>query len=287
VRIAVEHLAGKGFRHIGMASFAHGPHRLWLLSRERAFRETCMQLGMEAAMFAPSPHAQENHAAVLQELGAWLGQPGAPRAVVAANDFRALDVIESCRLAGLSVPQDVALVGIDNHPIICPFSTPPLTSIGINYRRIGQLAAELLAARLQDPAAARKTVPFDDFILFERESSEATAVGDPLVAQGLHFIEKRFADPIGAREIHAAIGTSHTTLNRRFRAALHCTAQECLQRERLRHAKALLADPKKPMKQIAVASGFRSTQYFDNVFRKVEGLTPGQYRERLLAAQRL
>lgn len=279
VEIAIEHLLSKGFKRIGFASYPTAPHAAWIARREESFLHCCKENGTTASVFTPDAAMEANRTLLLASMGRWLASMDFPFAVLAINDVRAMDVIQCCRENGMRIPDDIALLGIDNNPAICPFVDPPLTSIALNYRGLGFEAAAMLDAQLGTPDNIPVVQPFDVFTLMERASTDILAPQDPLVEQALQFIVEHCHDPIQNSEICSALGVSYTLLNRRFTTSMNSSLHDNLQKARLQRAKKMLADPQCRLKEIASACGFQNPQYFSTVFRRKEGMTPKQYRE--------
>ncbi|QHI68636.1 substrate-binding domain-containing protein [Tichowtungia aerotolerans] len=279
ITIAFKHLLSKGFKSIGLASCSHGPSRRWITRREEIFRQCCSQHDIAASIYAPRLCIEKDQMSLLKDIRQWLLSAPRPFAVIALNDARAMDILQCCSQNNIRIPEDVALMGIDNNPTICPFMTPSLTSISLNYRAIGYQAASLLDTHLCDSPPSPETIPFDAFTLIERKSTDISVPQDPLVQNALQFIREHCHSPIQMEDICTAVNSSHTTLNRRFQAAINSSLHEVLQRERLQRAKKMLTDPSMNLKEIAYSCGFQTPQYFSAVFRKHENTTPGQYRK--------
>lgn len=280
MKTAVSHYLSKGFKHIGLASYPHTSLGGWIDTREESFTSHCQENNIARSIFSPTTQLEKNPQRLLHALEEWLQKAEKPFAVIAINDVRAMDVLRCCRNSGLQVPGDIALMGIDNNPTICPFMDPPLSSIALNYRGIGFEAAALLDEQLNSPSnIPPRTQKFDSFPLMERASSDVLVPQNPLIEKALQFIRNHCHEPIQSEEICTALNVSSTTLNRRFNAAMNGSLHENLQQERMRKAKKMLSNPKYRLKEIANACGFPNPQYFSTVFRKREQMTPGQYRE--------
>jgi LacI family transcriptional regulator len=279
ISMAVDYLVSKGFKSIGFASFKHISTLRWVEYREEVFKQSCARHNIRASIYSPESKFEKTRASMIRHMAGWLQSAGRPFSVIALNDARAMDIQQCCEENRIRIPEDIALMGIDNNPTICPFMNPPLTSISLNYRAIGYQAAALLQARLSGSSPGPETIPFEKFTLIERNSTDISVPQDQLVKEALQFIREHCHQPIQTDEICAAVNASHTTLNRRFKAAVNSSLHDSLQRERLRRAKKLLADPALSLKEIACSCGFQTPQYFSTVFRKHENTTPGQYRK--------
>ena len=280
IETAIHYFRSKGFKNIGLASYPHTSFGGWINSREESFSNHCKELNITGSIFSPTNKLEENPRRMLKTMGAWLQKSEKPFAVIAINDVRAMEVLQCCRELGLSIPGDIALMGIDNNPTICPFMDPPLSSIALNYRGIGFKAAALLDEQLGSQSNIPPRIEkFDSFPLLERTSSDVLVPQDALVGKALQFIREHCHEPIQIGDICLAMESSRTNLNRRFSAAMNRSLHENLQQERMRRAKRMLSDSRHSLKEVACACGFQTPQYFSTVFRKQEQMTPGQYRE--------
>lgn len=204
-----------------------------------------------------------------------------PLAVFTYNDYQASHVINACLHAGLSIPEEIAVVGVDNDELVCDCLPVPLSSVKHDLEGRGYQGAALLAERMRQPMDA----PFPEPVrigpsgVVTRKSSDILALPDPQVARALQHIWNHFHEPLSIGEIVSATDVSRRTLEKAFRTHLKRSILEEVQRVRLQRVKELLAHSEFSMRQIAVQAGFASPQYLHQVFRKHVGTTPGDYRE--------
>ncbi|MFA6172770.1 MAG: substrate-binding domain-containing protein [Kiritimatiellales bacterium] len=283
IEMAVRYLRLKGFKRIGLVSYPHSAGVGWINRREEVFLEQCRHRKIEASVFSPSPETEGNYTQLHLEMKDWLKGFQFPAAILAINDLRALDVQTCCWQNGLLIPEDIALMGIDNNPAVCPFMNPPLTSIELNYRSIGWHAAAVLDSLLTGGTTKPSILKFRDFTLLERASTDILVPKNELVEKALQYISDHCNKPIQAADVFSALKTSHTTLARHFKNETGATVHDSILQIRLSRAKELLADPDMRLKEIAGDCGFSNPQYFSTVFKKQEGVTPAQYRVYLQA----
>jgi LacI family transcriptional regulator len=216
-------------------------------------------------------------------LAAWLKGLPKPVGVMAFNDLIARHVAEGCLLAGLGVPHEVAIVGVDNDDVACGLANPPLSSVDPNAERQGRLAAELLDRWLSGdpPGRVRHVLPPAGVVV--RRSTAVEAVPDPVVARAVAFIADRYADRIGVDEVAAHAGVSRRKLEYRFAAVLGTGPYEEIRRHRLRAARDLLAGTRLAVADVAARCGFATAGHFIESFRRADpdGSTPAEYRRRL------
>ena len=206
--------------------------------------------------------------------------PSLPRpvAVLAHNDVRGRHLVESCAEIGLSVPDNVAVLGIDNEPPFCEVCQPPLSSIVPNAERVGYEAGASLEKLMGGgPAEPCVLVPPQGIVV--RQSTDVTAVSDPLVANAVRFIREHACEGIGVADVMAHAVTSRTWLDQRFRQFLGHTPHDEILRVRLKRACQLLEASDLTLDVVAERSGFRHGAYLVEVFLREFGQTPGEYRD--------
>lgn len=260
--MAARHFLDRGFRSFAYLALHSNPG---VERRGGGFRDTLAAAG----------HACAWHTG--QDYDAWLRALPRGTAVFAFNDHVAALLAERCRILGLRLPEDLALVGADNTESICLLAWPPLSSVAVAAERIGQAAGalvdELLAGR---KPASRFLAPLG---VVTRQSSDLIAVEEPEVAAALRFIADHAHEPIRVRDVVRAVPIARRTLEARFRARLGRSLLDEIQRVHLERAKHLLLTTDWAMPRIAEASGFGDAKRFATVFRKMEGKTPFKYRK--------
>jgi LacI family transcriptional regulator len=215
-----------------------------------------------------------------QQISRWLKGLRKPVGVMTCHDDRGHQTLDACRRASLRVPDDVAVIGVDNDIQLCNLCTPPLTSIDVNPSRIGYEAAALLTQLMS--GAPRPTKPV--FLgpprgLVPRQSTDVLSIEDEDVASALRFIREHATSGIQVRDVIANARRSPSTLERRIKAALGRTIKAEITMTRLHRAKLLLQETGLAVGAVATRSGFSESKYFCEVFRQNEQMTPTAYRK--------
>jgi LacI family transcriptional regulator len=187
---------------------------------------------------------------------------------------RLLDV---CRELNIAVPEEVAILGLGNDPVVCDTVHPTLSSIDLNSRLIGYEAARLLDTRM-----AGKAIDGPIFVapshVAVRQSTDLMAIQDSDVAQAVRFIRQSACKGIDVSRVAKEIGLSRSSLEQRFHRYLERTPAAEIMRVRIEHAKMLLSRTDQTVECIARKSGFASAKYFTRAFRREVGTTPSAYR---------
>jgi LacI family transcriptional regulator len=217
-----------------------------------------------------------------EQRDAWLGSLSYPAAVVAAGIPAAREVLTSCRIQNILVPEQVAVMAIGNDELRCELANPPLSGAGINAVRIGYHGARLLHEWLENdgPQTMQHTVGPGEII--ERRSSQAMDIDDPALQKALAFIYENTGEPFEVQDVTDAVSIGARTLQRRFKQTLGRTVQQEILRTRVEQAKRLLASTDLDMHAVALRSGFGHRQRMNPVFKRLTGMSPSQYRLRHL-----
>lgn len=212
-------------------------------------------------------------------LGEWLTTLPRPTAIFCCNDIRAFQLMKVCEARDIRVPQDVAILGVDNDTLLCTFTASPISSIDTNPFALGRRAGELLAERMTHPSKAAHTFLHPPRRVIERASTDAFRFSIPWLSDALIFIRRNLAKGINATDVVHHLGYSHTTVNNAFRYELGTTIQQEIIRQRLTCACRLLKETTASAAQIAAKTGFKNAQYFSKVFADSLGKTPGIWRK--------
>jgi LacI family transcriptional regulator len=291
-RLAAEHLLERGFRDIAFCGFSG---EVWSLERLRGVRDAVEDAtGAELRGVFESPWASLRERPWQDERGriaAWLGELPRPLGIVACNDVRGHHVLDACKYLGLAVPEEVAVVGVDNAETFCELCDPPLSSVVPDAERIGFEAAALLdslmsAAKSPQVLAAvfepsreacdRRIGPRS---VMTRQSSDVLAIDDPAIARAVRFIRERACEGISVADVASHAHISRSALERGFRRLLNHSPQEEIRAVRLKRIKQLLAETDWPLARIAEATGYEHPEYMMVQFKRVVGQTPSEWRQ--------
>lgn len=281
-RLAAEHLLSRGYRRFGYCGYG-GAH--YAEERRIAFAEFIGVAGFACLDFqARGPHhanvrQQEQYGwAHEEDLVAWLRTLPRPIGVMTCNDARGHQLLNAAHRLSLKVPDDVAVVGVDNYEAICDLTVPPLSSVEQNTRQIAAEAVRQLEALLRGERLGCDAVCVKPCRVVARRSTDALAIRDRNLRQAVRFIRERAASVIGVDEVAQQAGLSRRNLERRFCAAFgHSPGQEIIA-ARMRLVKSLLVETDLPLYRIAEQAGFRHAEYLNRKFKQQTGTTPRTYR---------
>jgi len=284
--MAAEHFAARGFRHTAWFSTAFSPiHAL----RLGGFRATCAAHGLYAPLYWVWEEACADSPDDWKRLRLWLERhlrrAPKPLAVLAHNDYDASKIEDVCRVAGLAVPEEVSILGIDNNELICLNQPVPLSSIAHDLVRVGYEGSALLDRLIGGEPPPGQPILITPTEVVLRQSTDLTAISLPAIRAALSFVKEHLARSFGIEEVAAASGVSRSTLDRLFLLHLNRSVHEETQRTRLAAVKRLLTHTDLVLADIARQTGFCHAQHLNNVFRRAESLTPRAYRKRYAVPQ--
>ena len=277
-QMAAEHLLDTGMRHFGYCGFPPTRNFSWTTIREKAFCQRLAASGFDCSVFHGTSALGTHAAATQREIAVWLRALRKPVGVMGCYDWRARHLLEACHSADLRVPDDVALIGVDNDAMLCNLTDPPLTSVEQDRYGIGHRAAALLDELLNGGKPDPLVHVIAPLGVVTRQSTEVVVTSDPAMCEVLRLIRKRACAGLTADAVAAKMHISRTTLDNRLKAALGRTTDQEIRRVRVALAESLLSHTTMPLRQIAAQAGFGTEQYLCAVWKREKGATPGQFR---------
>ena len=257
-----------------------GPDDDWARERSDAF---CARIATSAPNAAvrvfpatPDSGSEANIGALVN----WIEGLPKPAAIMAACDIRAIEVLDACGRAGVSVPDEVAVLGVDNDELLCAHAATPLSSILPGHVEMGRIAAETLERMARQKSAPRQhrivTVPPSKVV--ERESTHLRPPSAILVDHARRFIQNHATDGIGVKDVVAHLRVSRRLAEIRWRAATGETIHASIEAVRMTKLKRLLASTRRPLSTIAAECGYRDPDALAHIFRKRFGTTMSGWR---------
>ena len=277
-RLAAEHFVERGWkRFVWFSRVHHHVAQLRLAGFESALKEHDFRvrplLGKRCSL---RQQWGTMHANLVEAL---LSAPK-PLAAFAFNDFDAALVIDACRAAGCRVPDEVAVLGVDNNDLVVNSLHVPLSSVRLDLDRIGYEGCALLDALMRgEPAPKNPVRLIPPRGIAVRVSTDTFAVNHPTVREALRFIQDHLKRSLGVDEIAAAVGVPRRTLEEAFRTELRQSIHEMVMHLRTRHARDLLLTTETAIQDIAAQTGFCHASHLNRVFKKRYGLPPRAFRK--------
>lgn len=274
-----EHLLECGFDNFAYCGVPATPQNGWSKERGRTFSGFLIRAGYGCSTYTGRHRTARQWETLQNHMAAWLQSLKLPVGIMACDDPRARHVLEACRRSGLRVPEDVAVLGVDNDELMCELCHPPLSSIETGIRQVGYEAAAALDGLMagKQPKRMRTLVPPGRLVA--RRSTDILTVPHEGVAAALKFIRDHAAEPIQVLDVCRHVGVSRSTLDSHFQRIVGRTTHDEIERVRLNIARSFLENTDWPLRIIAARSGYRNEQYMCKVLHRALGRTPGQHRQ--------
>jgi len=277
-KTAAEHLLNRGFRKFAYCGY-YG--LCWSEYRGVGFAKRIAEAGFEIHFFQPSEsrikRLWENEQSIMAD---WLKSLPKPLGIMTCNDDRGQNVLEACKITGLNVPDEVAVIGVDNDIPVCEVSEPPLSSIPLNNERAGYEAAELLAKLMAGEKMAYQEIVVQPTNVVTRQSTDNLAIEDSNIAKAVRFIRQHATDIIQVTDVVDVVPMSRRSLERSFRKILGRSVFEEIKRVHVNQFAMMLIETNMSISQIASALGHPSIENINRYFRKEKGMSPTAYREK-------
>ena len=276
-RLAAQHLLDAGLRSFAFIGVNRGfgavDERL-----EPGFVARIAAAGGVVRSYAAAADAGVSHRGSLEHLAAWLGEGDLPVGLLAATDSDVLAVIEAGRIAGLRVPEDVAIVAGEHDPLTARLAGIGISAVDAPRQAVGHAAARMLRTLMQGLPLAERRFLITPSGVIGRDSSDGVAVADELVRDALVMIREHLGESLRVRDLARRLGVARRTLESRFRAAIDRSPGEAIRRLLVEKAARLLLDTRLPLARVAELCGYAESRLLTAHFRQVHGVTPTAWR---------
>ena len=276
--MAADYYLKRGYKSFAYIGEPRGLY--WSAERRRGFKETLAKAGFDCAVYDKFTVRERTSWPVERRcLIAFVQELARPTAVCAPMDGRARLVLEACLIARLRVPEEIAVLGVDNDQLLCESTVPTLSSIHTGGFRRGQIAAEMLDALMHGREPRERAVSLPPISVITRGSTGYDAMSDPAVARAVSYIRANAeSGGIVVADIVRAAGCSRRYLELRFRTRLGRSIRDELMRERIENVKSLLSTGNLTIGEIVQRTGFSSDSHLSQLFRKATGATMLNWR---------
>jgi LacI family transcriptional regulator len=277
-RMAAEHLLHRGLRHFAYCGF---DDIFWSVERGESFAAAIAEAGFKTHFYKqPKSRAKKLWKTEQLVMADWLRSLPKPVGLMACNDDRGQQVIDACKIAALNMPDDVAIIAVDNDQLVCGLTDPTLSSVNLNFERAGYESAELLDKLMTGHV---KTTDHEITVhsthVVTRQSTDIVAIDDPLVSTALRFIRRNAKKDIQISDVVEAVATSRRTLQQRFRSLLHRPLHDEIMRARVELVARLLVETNLSVSEIGGRLDYASPEHISRSFKRIKGITPRAYRE--------
>jgi len=274
-RMAAEYFWDRGFRnHVFIGNVAEEQsHQRW-----EGFRQALSEKGVEAHRIEPARGVEDESPE--NPIWKYLSSASGPTAVFGVFDAKALSALALCQFHGLHVPEQVAILGVDDDDLVCHNVHPALSSIRWPTRKVGYEAARMLDAMMEGKPAPKQPLLFPPVEVVTRQSTDIIAIEDEVVARAVRFIRENACLPISAKQVRREVRQTHQILGVRFKKTLGRTVFQEIQRVRIKHVNHLLRNTDLTLEAIAPEAGFEDGDALAHAYRRFAKISPGAYREK-------
>ncbi|MBA1244174.1 XylR family transcriptional regulator [Pseudomonas japonica] len=279
IKLAYDHLIEAGLTRFACFSLPPVQANRWALERENAFRQLMQRDGLHAEVYRGLGTSAPLWDSAVEQQIAWLRSLPKPIGIIAVTDARARQLLQACLTAGIAVPEQVALIGIDNDPLTRTLTRVPLSSVIQGTETMGRTAAHLLHQMLHGMPSTGTQVLVPPESINVQASSLHQPLENPYVMQALHFIRQYACQGIKTAQVAGYVGVSRSSLEAHFRKVRGRSVHDEILRFKLAAAGTELKSADLPIADIAQRCGFKSAQYLHTVFRREFGCTPREYQQ--------
>jgi len=284
-KIGAEHLLSRSLKHFAFCGYGSTSSSssqtepyVWSNARLDSFQARIKRAGFEVSSYCTFSAATEGWQHERHRMAKWLESLPKPVGVMACNDDCGRQVVEACKLANLPIPDTVSVLGADNDELICGLSSPPMSSIAINFERAGYETARVLNDLLRGKKTAMSKIMVTATHVVVRRSTDFMAISDANLLKALQFIRDHIRENIRVLDISRAAGLSRRALEIKFQREMECSIHEYMKRLRTDQIVRLLVETDLPIGQIADSLGFADIQHFARYFRAGMQMSPLAYR---------
>ncbi len=273
-KMAADYFIGRGFRNFAFCGFGNLP---WSKGRRDAY-EKILAENKDFHFFQYScPHGIHDLVIEKRNISNWLQNLPKPLCIFACNDDIGVYILDVCKNIGLKVPEEIAVLGVDNDELVCNLSTPALSSIKVGFEKAGFEAAEELDKQMNgDKSSAGIIAKAQDLIV--RQSTDVIAAEDADIKEALLFIKENFKKPIQVRDVVGATSLSRRMLELKFKNLLKRSIKDEINKTRIEYIKRNLMNSNIPICKIAGSLEFSHTGHFSRFFKKTTSLSPKEFR---------
>jgi len=276
--LAAEHLLDRGFRYFAYCGY---DELIWSEERGASFSEKLKETGFESLFFkSPQRRTRRKLFDEPDTIANWLKLLPKPVGLFACNDDRAQDVLEACKIINLKVPEEIAVIGVDDDLLVCEVSEPELTSIRLNNEGAGYEAAELLSKLMNGEKLAHQDIVVEPANIAIRKSTDQLAIDDADVVDAVRFIREHAMEVIQVSDVVAQVSMSRRSLERSFRRILNRSVFEEIKRIHVDQFSRMMLETNMTVSQIATFLGHPNSQNISRYFREEKGISPTVFRKK-------
>jgi len=277
-RMAAKHLLERGFNFFAFCGY----NIFWSHGRCTGFVQTIEEAGYKVQIYK-QPSLAKNRSWELEQfiLTDWLKSLAKPVGLMACADHRSLAIVEACKIAGLRIPIDIAIIGVDNDDLYCNLSPQPLSSVALSSEQTGYAAAELMDKMLKgEVKMTGQVIKAHPTHIAQRQSTDTLAIEDKEVARAIHYIRNNPRKLLRVDDVAEASMMSKRTLQKKIRKAIGHSVYDEIKNVQTEYIAQLLRDTNMSITQIALTIGYPGPEHISRLMQKINGISASEYRKK-------
>lgn len=273
-KMAAEHFISKGFSNFAYCGYSD---RHWSIQRGKSFADSLKRAGFDLHYYQRPRNEMKRSWQPKQ--ANWLRSLPKPVGIMACNDNCGRVLVEGCRIEGLVIPDEVAILGVDNDEFVCNLSAPPLSSIAVNTERAGYEAAELLDKMMKGQKVTNHKIIVRPLYVVPRQSTDILMVEDEHLAKALRYIREHIRDLVSVSDVVNVTEISRRSLEMRFKKIVGRSIYAEIRRLRVELISKMLLETNLPVSKIAIDLNYPSIEHIARYFKSETTLSPTEYRK--------
>ena len=276
-KMASEHLIGKGIKNFAFCGFDNFE---WSNERKLNFQQFNKEAGYKTYIYNSLKRIKKNDWENEQTLVIdWIKTLPKPVGIMTCNDDRGQHILEVCKLSGFKVPEDVAVIGVDNDPMICEIGDPPLTSIALNVESAGYETAKLLDELISGKKMLGQQILVSPTHVVQRQSTDILAVNDIDIAAAISFIRENAKNKILIKDVVKITHLGRRALEQRFKKNIHRSIYNEIRQVRVELISKMLIETDMSISQISSLFNFTDVEHISRYFKKEKGIGLREFRK--------
>lgn len=276
-QMGAKYFINKGYKNFAFYGF---DNIVWSRERAEGFEDSVKKHGEKVHFFSPKKIAsRELWYYKPSALSKWLTKLPKPIAIMACDDERAQNITEACKHSKIKIPEEVAVLGVDNDELTCNLSDPPLSSIGLDTEQGGYEAAKLMRQLIENKNQGLHDIIVRPTTIITRQSTDICATTDKQIAKALNFIHQNIENNINVEDVLKKVSISRRALEKRFLDVTDSAVYKYICHLRIRKFSDRLLESEKSIYEIAIELGYNDNKNLSRLFKQIHGCTPLQYRK--------
>jgi LacI family transcriptional regulator len=276
-QMGAKYFINKGYKNFAFYGF---DNIVWSRERAEGFEDSVKKHGEKVHFFNPKKmESRELWYYKPSALSKWLTKLPKPIAIMACDDERAQNITEACKHSKIKIPEEVAVLGVDNDELTCNLSDPPLSSIGLDTEQGGYEAAKLMRQLIENKYQEYYDIIVRPNTIITRQSTDICATTDKQIAKALNFIHQNIENNINVEDVLKETSISRRALEKRFLEVTDSAIYKYICHLRIRKFSDRLLESEKSIYEIAIELGYNDNKNLSRLFKQINGCTPLQYRK--------